>query len=83
MPDATRPYRNRVFMLCPCPLQPYRLCAPNNNSNCDTTGLPEKLTTALFRPEVRYDRSLNDTTPFGDGKHRDRWTFSGDIVLGF
>ena len=46
-------------------------------------GLPEKLTTALFRPEVRYDRSLNDTTPFGDGKHKDRWTFSGDIVLGF
>ena len=46
-------------------------------------GLPEKLTTALFRPEVRYDRALNDSTPFGDGKHQDRWTFSGDIVLGF
>jgi hypothetical protein len=46
-------------------------------------GLPEKITTALFRPEVRYDRSLNDTTPFGDGKHKDRWTLSGDIVLGF
>ena len=46
-------------------------------------GLPKKLTTALFRPEVRYDRSLNNTTPFGDGKHTDRWTFSGDFVLGF
>ena len=46
-------------------------------------GLPEKLTTALFRPEVRYDRSLNDTTPFGDGTRKGRFTFSGDLVLGF
>ena len=46
-------------------------------------GLPEKLTTALFRPEVRYDRSINGTNPFGDGRARDRWTVSGDIVLGF
>ena len=46
-------------------------------------GLPEKLTTALFRPEVRYDRSLNGTNPYGDGRARDRWTISGDIVLGF
>ena len=46
-------------------------------------GLPEKLTTALFRPEVRYDRALNNSTPFGDGTHRDRWTISGDLVLGF
>ena len=46
-------------------------------------GLPEKLTTALFRPEVRYDRSLNDTTPFGAGTRKARFTFSGDLVLGF
>ncbi len=46
-------------------------------------GLPDKLTTALLRPEIRYDRALNESTPFGDGKHRDRWTFSGDLVLGF
>ena len=46
-------------------------------------GLPEQLTTALFRPEVRYDRALNDTTPFGNGNHRSRFTLSGDLVLGF
>ncbi|MDT7953791.1 MAG: porin [Acetobacteraceae bacterium] len=46
-------------------------------------GLPQTLTTALFRPEVRYDRSLNDTTPFGDGKHKGRVIFAGDLILGF
>ena len=46
-------------------------------------GLPEKLTTALFRPEVRYDRALNNSTPFGDGTKRGRFTISGDLVLGF
>lgn len=46
-------------------------------------GLPEKLTTAMFRPEFRYDRSLNGTTPFGDGKSVDRFTFAADLVLGF
>ena len=46
-------------------------------------GLPERISTALLRPEVRYDRSLNDTTPFADGTKRARWTFSGDIVVGF
>ncbi len=46
-------------------------------------GLPEMLSTALFRPEVRYDRTLNGSRPFGDGKHADRWTFAADFVLGF
>ena len=45
--------------------------------------LSDKLTTAAFRPEVRYDRALNDSTPFGDGTHRGRVTISGDIILGF
>lgn len=46
-------------------------------------GLPEKLTTAMFRPEIRYDRALNDSHPYGDGRHQDRWTFAADVVLGF
>ncbi len=46
-------------------------------------GLPEKISTAMIRPEIRYDRSLNGTTPFGDGQHQGRWTFAADIVLGF
>ncbi len=46
-------------------------------------GLPEQLTTALLRPEIRYDRALNDSTPFGDGTRRGRFTFSGDLVIGF
>ena len=46
-------------------------------------GLPERLTTAMVRPEIRYDRSLNGTTPFGDGRNQGRWTFAADLVLGF
>ena len=46
-------------------------------------GLPETLTTALFRPELRYDRALNNSAPFGDGTKRGRFTVSGDLVLGF
>ncbi len=46
-------------------------------------GLPEKLTTAMFRPEIRYDRALNNSHPYGDGRHQDQWTFAADIVLGF
>lgn len=37
----------------------------------------------VFRPEVRYDASLNDTTPFDDGTEEDQFTFGADVILPF
>jgi hypothetical protein len=41
----------------------------------------------MFRPEVRYDASLNNTTPFapigGVGTKSDMVTFGGDVILQF
>lgn len=36
-----------------------------------------------FRPEARYDRSLNGTTPFNAGLDHAQFTFGGDIVVKF
>lgn len=46
-------------------------------------GLPEKVSTAMIRPEIRYDRALNNSRPFGDGNSRDVFTLAADLVLGF
>ncbi|MGO9673568.1 MAG: outer membrane beta-barrel protein [Methylocella sp.] len=35
------------------------------------------------RPEVRYDSSLNSTTPFNVGTKSSQWTFGGDILVKF
>jgi hypothetical protein len=37
----------------------------------------------VVRPEVRYDRSLNDTTPFDAGTKRDQFTFGIDTIISF
>ena len=46
-------------------------------------GLPPALTTAMFRPELRYDQTLNNSRAFNDGKDRGVFTIAADIVLGF
>lgn len=46
-------------------------------------GLPPSISTAMIRPEVRYDRALNDSRPFGDGNNRGAFTLAADLVLGF
>lgn len=43
--------------------------------------LPVK--TLQFRPEIRYDRSLNGTAAFNTGTSQDAFMFGGDIILGF
>jgi len=43
--------------------------------------LPVK--TLEFRPEIRYDRSLNGTYAFNAGTSQNAFMFGGDIVLGF
>lgn len=37
----------------------------------------------IFRPEVRFDSSLNGTTPFVTGTRNSQFTFGGDIVIKF
>ncbi|CEF56869.1 outer membrane beta-barrel protein [Acetobacter ghanensis] len=36
-----------------------------------------------LRPEIRFDRSLNDTSPFNGGRNNGMFTFGGDAVIGF
>ena len=38
---------------------------------------------AVIRPEIRYDASLNGTTPFGAGTKSSQFTFGGDIIIPF
>jgi hypothetical protein len=37
----------------------------------------------VIRPELRYDRSLNNTRPFNDSSDRDQFTAALDFVLAF
>lgn len=37
----------------------------------------------LIRPEIRYDASLNGTTPFNDSKNRDLFTSAVDVIITF
>ncbi len=36
-----------------------------------------------FRPEIRYDRSLNGTYAFNAGRDQGAFMFGGDVILGF
>ncbi len=46
-------------------------------------GMPARLGTVMLRPEIRYDRTLNDSRPFDGGRDRGVVTLSADAVLGF
>ena len=45
--------------------------------------VPKPLAGLVIRPELRYDRSLNDTRPFNDSSDRDQFTAALDIILTF
>ena len=47
------------------------------------SGLPAPLKGVTFRPELRYDRALNNSTPFDDGKDRGSVTLAADVILAF
>lgn len=47
------------------------------------TNLTEKLGYFAIRPEIRFDRSLNGTSPFNDGRNTGMFTFGGDMMIGF
>ena len=46
-------------------------------------GLPPYVRTFEVRPEIRYDRTLNDSRPFDDGKDKGSVTLATDLILGF
>jgi hypothetical protein len=37
----------------------------------------------IYRPEIRYDSSLNGTTPFAAGTKSSQFTFGGDVIVRF
>ncbi|GBR01142.1 outer membrane beta-barrel protein [Acetobacter oeni] len=45
--------------------------------------LTKKLGYFAIRPEIRFDRSLNGTSPFNDGRNTGMFTFGGDMMMGF
>jgi len=47
------------------------------------SGMPAQLSTVMIRPELRYDRTLNNSRPFGDGNDRGVVTVAADLVVGF
>ncbi len=46
-------------------------------------GLPKQIDGLVIRPEIRYDASLNNTTPFGGGTKSSQWTFASDLIIPF
>ena len=45
--------------------------------------LSERIATAVIRPEIRYDRALNDSRPFGNGHSVGALMFASDLIIGF
>lgn len=45
--------------------------------------LPPALSTAMIRPEFRYDRTLNNSRVYTDGRDRGSVTLATDLILGF
>jgi len=45
--------------------------------------VPKQIEGLVIRPEIRYDTSLNNTTPFGGGTKSSQWTFASDLIVPF
>jgi hypothetical protein len=45
--------------------------------------VPKPLAALLIRPEVRYDRALNNSEPFAQHSSQDQWTLGLDVILEF
>ena len=46
-----------------------------------TPTLPTPVQSFMIRPEIRYDRALNGTSPYADGTDNQQFTFGLDFVL--
>ena len=47
------------------------------------SGMPAALSTVMFRPEVRWDRTLEGIRAFNDGHSRNQVTLAADAIVGF
>ncbi len=45
--------------------------------------VPKPIEGFVIRAEIRYDRSLNGTTPFNGGTKRSQFTFGADVIVPF
>jgi hypothetical protein len=45
--------------------------------------MPKPIADLTIRPELRYDRSLNNTRPFNESNDRDQFTLGVDFILTF
>jgi hypothetical protein len=45
--------------------------------------VPKEIEGLVIRPEIRYDASLNGSTPFAAGTKSSQFTFGGDIIVPF
>src|SRR5258708_36556905 len=45
--------------------------------------VPKQIEGLVISPEIRYDASLNNTTPFGGGTKSSQWTFASDLIIPF
>ena len=83
-------------IFAPAPTTYFEITGGLNIAPALPQGLP-LLKSITFRPEVRYDAALNDTTPFdgqsvpggrhfpgfGAGTKNSQFTFGGDIIAKF
>jgi hypothetical protein len=46
-------------------------------------GMPAPLTGVILRPEIRYDRALNNSKPYDDGTDRGSVTLAADVIIQF
>ncbi len=68
-----------------------RSAEPGNDLSCLTAGVtitPEVpknpyIANVILRPELRWDTTLNDTTPFAGGTKRSTVTFGFDAIVPF
>jgi Putative beta-barrel porin-2, OmpL-like. bbp2 len=45
--------------------------------------LPPVINNLMIRPEIRYDRTLNNSKPFDDSQDKGSVTLAADVILGF
>ncbi|MDG6094804.1 porin [Acetobacter sp. AN02] len=80
---------NRSYMNAIAGKTSYAVSAPPTTYGALTLGvsyhpdLGHHIRTFAIRPEIRFDRSLNGTSPFNAGRNTGMFTFGGDAVLGF
>jgi hypothetical protein len=45
--------------------------------------VPGPLSSVMFRPEIRYDTTLNNARPFDNGRRKNQFTIAADAIVAF